>query len=113
MKGGHPYLEYVFLWLCIVLFRQMLGDLELDKILHGLGDGKVVGLVHILLLEPGLYHRMSRHFSGVRKTKDLKINMFHLSCRSSVIVKDCLPQQVCVPHPRSPGRSSQCNYMLQ
>ena len=65
-------MKYVFLRLRIVLFRQMLGDLELHKILHGLGDGEVVGLVHILLLEPGLYYRVSRHFCCVRETKNLR-----------------------------------------
>ena len=65
-------MKYVFLRLRIVLFRQMLGDLELHKILHGLGDGEVVGLVHILLLEPGLYYRVSRHFRAVSETKDLR-----------------------------------------
>ena len=62
----------MFLRLRIVLFRQMLGDLELDKILHGLGDGEVVGLVHILLLEPGLHYRVSCHFCSVSETKDLR-----------------------------------------
>ena len=66
------YLKYVFLRLRIVLFCKILWDLELDKILHGLGDGEEVGLVHILLLEPGLHHRMSRHFGAVGKPKDLR-----------------------------------------
>ena len=65
-------MKYVFLRLCIVLFRQMLGDLELHKILHGLGDGEVVGLVNILLREPGLHYRVSRHFCRVSETKDLR-----------------------------------------
>lgn len=67
----------MFLRLRIVLFCKILGDLELDKILHGLGDGEVVGLVHILLLEPGLHHRVSRYFGAVRKPKDLRKHSFH------------------------------------
>ena len=68
------YLEDVFLRLRIVLFGQMLGDLELDKILHRLGDGEGVSLVHILLLEPGLDNLVSGHLGVVRarETKELK-----------------------------------------
>ena len=65
-------LKYVFLRLRIVLFRQVLRNLELDKILDWLGDGEVVGLVHIFLLEPSLHHLVGRHSGRVSEPDNLR-----------------------------------------
>ena len=62
----------MFLRLRIVLLRQVRGNFELDKVLDCLGGGEVVGLVHILLLKPGLDHLVSSHFGGVSEPKNLR-----------------------------------------